>query len=452
MRNKNRWRSVTAALCSVLFLTACSSSDNDFNINVTGDCAITSAVMGDLRRTIHTQNAAGRDTSYVTTVQGNYFPLHIDHLKREIYNTDSLPKYTHINKVTFSSLTADGYIYYRVLGSDRDTLYSGKDSIDFTQPRLFTVIAADGNAKRTYTMRITARNSNAQEFTWRKLDSGNTDIAALETLKSFMLNDRLTVLGTVAGRMVCLSRDLTDEGVTTTTDVPLLDASNPLGIQQLGNTLFILTDNGLCSSTDGINWEQTEADQPLARLLGAGSAELYAAGQDGKIYRSTDGNLWTAESTDESTDLLPEGTTYSAYTYLRSNLNLETAFLIGFSGDEPRTWKKIIDHTGLEVYPWSYYPVTEETDRVLPRLESFCLMNYDDHLLAWGKQEGNTVSYVSGDGGHSWERNYIYTLPDALNETPSFTSSVAPDGKYIWTVCPQNGEIWKGKLNKLSDN
>ena len=171
--NKFCRRISVAALSAVLVLTGC-SSENNFNVDVTGDCAITSMVLGQLRRTMHSINSEGRDTTYVTSVEGSLYPLHIDQLKREIYNTDSLPRGTHTDRIVFSSIQVDGYLRYRITETGQDTLYSAGDSLDFTQPRLFTVTSADGSATRTYTVRIVAHQSNMQEFTWRKLEEGNT--------------------------------------------------------------------------------------------------------------------------------------------------------------------------------------------------------------------------------------------------------------------------------------
>ena len=453
--NKFCRRISVAALSAVLVLTGC-SSENNFNVDVTGDCAITSMVLGQLRRTMHSINSEGRDTTYVTSVEGSLYPLHIDQLKREIYNTDSLPRGTHTDRIVFSSIQVDGYLRYRITETGQDTLYSAGDSLDFTQPRLFTVTSADGSATRTYTVRIVAHQSNMQEFTWRKLEEGNTAYTDLEELKAFIANGRLTVIGSTAnGNTYCINR--TDNGeqpaTVTRTELPLLTGCNVTEIRQVGNMLYALNGDKLYSSSDnGTTWTLVPAATMLSRLMGASSNKLYALSADGStLLCSANGMEWTAETADDGPDKWPADQCQSAYMPLLTNSNLEAVVLAGFTGTQQRLWRKIIDHTGIENYPWSYYPVEDEDKQAIPALESFSLMAYDGHLLAWGQEDNKAVSYVSSDGGHLWQRNYVYAMPQDMNtENGSFSSVADPDGIHIWIVCTHTGEIWKGFLNSRS--
>lgn len=118
-----------AAMLFALFLSSCTSSD--VSDTTTPDCAITVVTVGTLSRDYTTTLESGADTTYTITVPGLSYPMHIDQINRIIYNTDSLPLGTRVNKVYFSAFTADGTIAYRT-ASGKDTLFSRK--IRWTSP------------------------------------------------------------------------------------------------------------------------------------------------------------------------------------------------------------------------------------------------------------------------------------------------------------------------------
>ena len=69
---------LTAALLAMTF--AGCSSDNDYTSGLTSDCAITAVTIGTLYRNYQTTLDDGRDTSYVITLPGSVYPMHLDQL------------------------------------------------------------------------------------------------------------------------------------------------------------------------------------------------------------------------------------------------------------------------------------------------------------------------------------------------------------------------------------
>lgn len=450
MRNKSGIRSFSVALCTLLLWTSC-SSDNDFMMNVTPDCSLTNMVLGALKRQIKTTTPTGKDTTIYSAYNAELYRMSIDELNREIYNTDSLPMGTDIRKVTFSSITADGTIYYRDLKTDRDTLFIQTDSMDFSQPRLFTIVSSDQTARRTYTVRLNVRNSESQAFTWQRKGT-DAQLAGMQLSRAFIINNRLTVMGREAdGQTFCLYRNTNEEGDFERSRTVLLDGCDPAGIRQMGDTLYVLTGETVYRSTDGCEWTATESDFTPARLLGNGSNELYALGTDGQLYRSTDARTWTAETADTDLRLIPEGTTATAYMPLITNPKLESVLMAGFTNDEARIWRKIVDRTNTEQYAWSYYPQTEENKAPLPQMTNISMMAYDTRILFWGMDEGRTKTLCSGDGGRSWLEDNVYTLPAGM-ATPESMACTIENELYIWVVCGGTGEIWRGYLNRLHIN
>ena len=142
---------VVMSALALTFLASC--GDDNKSSELSSDCAINAIVLGNLSRIYHTYLDNGKDTSYSITVPGAAYPLHIDQINRRIFNSDSLPVGTAVNKVYFTTFSADGIVSYR-LESGKDTLYSIKDTLDFTSPRIFTIFASDGSGSRSYTIDI----------------------------------------------------------------------------------------------------------------------------------------------------------------------------------------------------------------------------------------------------------------------------------------------------------
>ena len=55
--------------------------------------------------------------------------------------------------------------------------------------------------------------------------------------------------------------------------------------------------------------------------------------------------------------------------------------------------------------------------------------------------------YYSQDGGITW-KTPDYTLPTDMNSSNVFTATVDSQN-FIWIICGQSGEIWRGRLNRM---
>ena len=97
-------------IVSSVLLCSCLNDSEESDVEITNNCAITDMVLGTLKRTVTTKKSSGEDTTYVTTISGNLYPMHIDQYKGEIYNVDSLPLGTDIKKIVFSSVSSDGTV------------------------------------------------------------------------------------------------------------------------------------------------------------------------------------------------------------------------------------------------------------------------------------------------------------------------------------------------------
>lgn len=76
-------------------VTSCNSSE-DVSEELSNDCVITSATLGTLKRIVNDT------TTY--SVTGGAYHLYIDQLKSRVFNPDSLPVGTCVDKLVFASM------------------------------------------------------------------------------------------------------------------------------------------------------------------------------------------------------------------------------------------------------------------------------------------------------------------------------------------------------------
>lgn len=434
---------------TLLLLSSAAScnSDSSNSSSLSPDCAITSIVMGRLSRIYHTYLPNGKDTSYTTNVAGQSHPLHIDQIERRIFNTDSLPVGTKINKVYFTTFSADGLISYR-LDSGKDTLFSLKDTLDMSSPRIFTIYASDGSGRREYTMSINVHNSDPDAYSWHQAAGASTAAASLSDMRLLESGSKLLLWGRRDGRTILLERSLADGDAWKEFPVTGADSLVSGNITTFAGKYYAPSGCALYSSSDGYTWEKT-ADVPAdMRLIGSAGGYLFASA-GGKVMKSADATAWSYDTTDDDSALFPSENVASALMPALSNSNIENLVCIGYRDGKTETWKKEFNLAYPEDNAWSYYPATEETPRTLPHLGSFSMMYYDSKLMAAGTS-GDTVNvYISEDGARSWQ---ISTLRSIIPQSETKAASLVwttGEGNTIWLLGSPSGILWKGYLNRL---
>lgn len=427
------------------------SSDNEITSGLTPDCAITAVTMGTLYRNYQTTLDDGRDTSYVITVPGSAFPMQIDQLKNEVYNTDSLPQGTMVDKIIFSTFTTDGSVLLRKLDGN-DTLYSTKDTLDFTTPRKFTVYASDGSGSREYTVKVNVHQADPEAYTWIADGGTNVDIAAMSDMKMLVDNDMLYLWGKKDGTTVLMTRqdaENTQWMYSETTGAENIDLQS---ITRFNGTFFATCTDGLMKSADGKTWETVTANIVPLNLFGTSDTEIFASTAEG-IYGSHDGSTWTACETDAPASLLPQASVVTARQPLITNSKIENIVAVGYIGTTSVVWKKEIDLTGVETNPWSYYPYTEENTKNLPYLQGLSMIKYENNLYAAGIRDGKVEIYESVDGARTWAVPDGKTILPANIGLPTEIKLATGKENTIWLVCAGTGQMWRGYLNRLkTDN
>ena len=436
---------VVMSALALTFLASC--GDDNKSSELSSDCAINAIVLGNLSRIYHTYLDNGKDTSYSITVPGAAYPLHIDQINRRIFNSDSLPVGTAVNKVYFTTFSADGIVSYR-LESGNDTLYSTKDTLDFTSPRIFTIFASDGSGSRSYTIDIKIHNADPDAYSWVAASPADNDVAKLESMRMIAKDGQLYLWGSKNGTNVVMTRK-TGEGVAlwTKKDISGTDGLQTKSINLFNGKFVAISESGLVESENGADWTETATSLVPDRILAA-DEELYIT-VSGKIYSSSDLKSWKEEKADNSTAFLPTENIYSAVLPAVNNPNIENIVCVGYLDGKTETWKKEMNKVYPEDNAWSYYPTTEETPRTLPYLKGFNMMKYDGKLFCAGIN-GDTVNvYTSTDGARAWKKVKVPTMVPAQTGKPTEIFMTPDDDNHIWLVCSGTGTLWKGYLNRL---
>ena len=436
---------VVMSALALTFLASC--GDDNKSSELSSDCAINAIVLGNLSRIYHTYLDNGKDTSYSITVPGAAYPLHIDQINRCIFNSDSLPVGTAVNKVYFTTFSADGIVSYR-LESGKDTLYSIKDTLDFTSPRIFTIFASDGSGSRSYTIDIKIHNADPDAYSWVAASPADNDVAKLESMRMIAKDGQLYLWGSKNGTNVVMTRK-TGERVAlwTKKDISGTDGLQTKSINLFNGKFVAISESGLVESENGADWTETATSLVPDRILAA-DEELYIT-VSGKIYSSSDLKSWKEEKADNSTAFLPTENIYSAVLPAVNNPNIENIVCVGYLDGKTETWKKEMNKVYPEDNAWSYYPTTEETPRTLPYLKGFNMMKYDGKLFCAGIN-GDTVNvYTSADGARAWKKVKVPTMVPAQTGKPTEIFMTPDDDNHIWLVCSGTGTLWKGYLNRL---
>ncbi len=445
---------IACMLLAIAGLTSCLGADDDDSVYY-NDAAITAFSLGTLNRTMHTTSSAGEDSTYTTTVTGSSYTFCIDQANRLVFNPDSLPLGTDAEKVVCTISTKNsGVVVFKNVDSDTLKYYTSTDSIDFTQPREVRVYATDGQSYQVYTVKVNVHQQDGDVFGWTQMPD-NSQLAALTGMKALALGGRVFVFGSDGETTVGFA---TGDGTEWTTLSPNVNTRFEADAYKQtvasADSLYMLNGNVLFRTADGSQWDEIGQTTAVTRLVGASKKELYGMDADGALMVSRDGgHEWQAETLDASASLLPSASVATACYPMSMADSTDYVIMAGNSvaeTDAAVVWRKIAEYDyHSEPGQWAYIEVPGNRYK-LPQLNDLALVPYDDGVLAFGTVNGNfTTVYQSRDNGITWKSNKTYQLPDGF-DTSVTRYSVTSDGVNIWLFGGKNGEVWRGRLNRLA--
>lgn len=389
-----RIKTIGVLLSAVVVFASCLTT-SDSEATLYDDAAITAFTLGTVNQYVHTTTAAGTDSVYKTTFTGSAYTFHIDQLKREIYNTDSLPMGSDASHILCSITTRNsGLCVIQSLTSDSLFYYSSTDSIDFSVPRHFYIYSTDGTGFTEYTIRVNVHKEMGNVFKWQQMDY-NSDAK---------------------------------QAVITEPNVPAL----PQGIKQyIGSStkeMYALSDdNKLMMSRDfGMTWQEELLDED-ASLLPVRDLAIISY------------PMYLADSTD--------------YVLLVGNRSLEEYPQESVA----MVWRKIVDYSSnAPIGRWVYVERDNVSKYMLPRMQNMALVKYDDGILAIGGAGigGATVTpwstiYQSRDNGITWKENSRYKMPEGFDTSATKVLFTTDSLNYLWLCSEETEQLWRGRLNRL---
>lgn len=458
-------------------MTSCLDNDVD-QITYTSETSITGFSLGTLHIDRVGKDKNGLDSPYVDTLDCSNYPFTIDQINRTITNKDSLPVGTYIDKV-ITSITYDaGMLAYKPKGSERDTIWTSTDSIDFTDPVEFKVYAYSGVEGKPYTITINVHKQEPDTISWKKFDNNPFSAGSLSEQKAVYANGKVYVFGKNGNGTHIEYSDVANDNPSSW--VPVTD-NIPSNIDTYSATVcagyiyFLAGTNKQLYKLDANSNKITSVGTETFEMLIGGNdikSELYAVkGGKSGIYKE---NTWT-EDADPFTQF-PAGKPFFSNTTTASyNSNITSTVALCYNQGNTAN-----DTTALVFNRMSSNNKWEERiqNLPLPNLENVTMIYYDGKLYAFGGgyKEIKPFSqfYCSTDNGLCWRpvtecmafpaevsdtenpnREYI-NFPDLYDtHHGNYSCAVTPKlengtsrGNFIWIVW-EDGSICRGRINRL---
>lgn len=473
-------------LIAVLFaatsiMTSCLDNDVE-QITYTSETSITGFSLGTLNINRMGKDKNGLDSPYVDTLDCSNYPFTIDQINRTITNKDSLPVGTYIDKV-ITSITYDaGMLAYKPKGSERDTIWTSTDSIDFTDPVEFKVYAYSGVEGKPYTITINVHKQEPDTISWKKFDTQLFNAGSLSEQKAVYANGKVYVFGKNGNGTHIEYSDVANDNpspwVPVTDNIPSnIDTYSATACA--GYIYFLAETNKRLYKLDVNSNEITSVGTETFEMLIGGNgikSELYAVkeGEKGRksgIYKE---NTWTEDAT--SFTLFPVGKPFFSNTTTASyNSDITTTIaLCNNPGTTDNDTAALVFNRISSDNKWE----ERMQNLPLPNLENITMIYYDGKLYAFGGgyKEIKPFSqfYCSTDNGLCWRpvtecmafpaevpdtenpnREYI-NFPDLYDtHHGNYSCAVTPKlenetyrGNFIWIVW-EDGSICRGRINRL---
>lgn len=453
-------------LLSAVLLFASCIDDDKIEVTLYDDIAITAFGISSAKIYKHTTSSTGTDSVYseMDATVKNY-PFHIDHLRGEIYNTDSLPAGIDASKAfcTYSTKNS-GIAYIENFMGDSVSILSTADTVDFSAPRYVRVYAMDNSSSRRYKITVNVHQENSGEFHWNRM-ADCADMTALNGMKAVTTGRRLIVFGTDGNSTKIYTTGITDGNIWTTENT-VLGSEAWRNVALTGDKLYVLDGNVLYVSADGgRSFNRAGESIGISRLIGGSTTALYAIGTDGRIMFSADGGqTWEADIMADNMAWMPSEDINFCRTTFRFTPNTDYLLLTGnrsateHPGDTHAVvWRKISEYApDSKPGQWIYMNMDDTDKYPLPKMENITVFGYGNSLLALGgkekdTEEGETLKniYESRDGGITWKKSSEYPMPDGLDRNIATFAATTDTDNNIWIVCAGTGQVWRGRLNSM---
>ena len=325
--NKKSIYTLCLLIATALSLTSCLSDSDDSTYTLYNDTAITYFSLTAVNQFVTTKSTSGADSVYKRSVTTRPV-FSIDHYKQQIFNISPLPANCDLEHVLASvSSKNNGVVTIKSLISDSLFYFSTTDSIDVSQPRILRVYASDDSSYRDYTVTVNMSEDVKEEMSWEEFAAGGEEIPAA-LYQDVVIQKWDVADGGDEGDTFKLAKDggntWTDEIIAEGEDASLLPEGGVTWVTfpYKGNahTDYEIMAGTLESAANGFTfWRkivEKTAEAPVAKWVNMPievnrmyqlpkmdclslvwfNSNLYAIGNNGKIYKSRDqGISWRTD-------------------------------------------------------------------------------------------------------------------------------------------------------------
>ena len=439
-----------AILLSVLALALTSCFDDVEDSALSPYALLESFSIGNITSEYSVYASDGSDSSAIRTIDGSSYPFSINQFTGEVYNVDSLPYETRVDKVVID-MQLTGYVQIDVKGTDDFESFSASDSIDFTSPRKFRVTASNSEYYRDYTVSVNVHKVDPEKMEWKcyKSDCGFEPLRVLEYDGSMYLFGK---------KDVAVTNLQGTPSWTKTEIVGLPENANLATIQSFGGALFMVAADGIYTSENGVDWSLCHPCDGAVAIVGVSDV-------DGKMWVATgNGLLFTTDGLNyESAGALPAGfplygVSIASYG-LKHNSSIVRYMLVGYTTAEMDgnavVWSRLSTEDA-----WVKYE-NENNQFACPSLEGLSVMRYDDFLYAVGgagvaqseKVGAFSSFYISRDNGITWKapEDFYQRIPADLQKGGYAPFAATVDSNNVMWIVRGGKEplVCKGIINRL---
>lgn len=383
-----------------------------------------------------------KDDSVLAHLDSVFFS--IDLVNGEIYNADSLPPGTKVDKllVNIGTSSASGCdLTFRICDTDRDTtisfISSPKDSINFADgPVRLKITSYDGLSSYEYNVRVNVHKQKPDTLYWADAEKKNlpTNISDPTVEKTVVFDGKIYCLTGRDNTYTISYTDSPEEWVSTSPSLPA--GADIESFAATSDALYILDQYGdLYTSADGVNWNAT--GEYMNHIYGGHGDQLLGVRHqsDGWIHVSyPSGQMSTVPDgcpVSGTSQLVSYGTKWSSslMTLMIGGRDIEGKLTGAAWGYDGKEWARISNVDLDPIENLSLFPYTT------PRVNT---LNWSvterQALIAMGGrfegEEGEEVSnlvYISYDQGITWATasTYLQFAP----EEPGFYGAQA----IVWT-------------------
>ena len=445
---------ITCLFITAFIATSC-LDDEEYVVEYDSNASIIAFSIDDID-TKYKATVNGKDTTLTTTVTGANYPFVIDQNKGLIYNVDSLPKGTDITRVV-AEIRADGYVF---IAAEPDSIWEEGDSLDFTKPIQFKVMSMEGSYGRTYTAKVNVHQQDPNLMSWESFE-GNFS-KEINRQKAVYFNQQILVFAEQEDQVaVTIANQDNAKEWTGFQAIDIPAKADYSSVVVWGESLYILANNELYLSTNGIQWTKVETEQKLSGLTAGISIEnekkLIGVTTDNVYAESKDGLTWLTYAT-MPTDFPQANYSYAAYP-LATNGDLYRIVLMGQNIVENDTTNIVWSQLSTE-HEWTPLAM-EENKQNCPNLQNAGMIHYNGMLYAFGGpgKEGNSEKafkyfYASNDNGIGWEKItedvlFPHEFTNLYAQADGNYSFVVDNNHYVWFMWGKTGKVWRGRINKL---